>query len=83
MGEGWGDFYATALRLKAKDTRNTDYGMGNWANGGSGIRKYDYSTSLERNPMTYSWVGTTGFNVVHAIGFVPLVPSSNMSPFNS
>lgn len=33
MGEGWGDFFATAIRIKPGDTRNTNYGMGNWVNG--------------------------------------------------
>ena len=27
MGEGWSDFFATAIRLKPQDTRKTDYGM--------------------------------------------------------
>lgn len=33
LGEGWGDFYAAAIRLKAGETRTTNYAMGNWANG--------------------------------------------------
>lgn len=33
MGEGWGDFFATAIRIKATDTRNKDYPMGDWVNG--------------------------------------------------
>ena len=28
MGEGWGDFMGTALRLKADDTRDTSYPTG-------------------------------------------------------
>lgn len=28
MGEGWSDFYATAIRLKPQDTRATNYPMG-------------------------------------------------------
>lgn len=30
MGEGWGDFMATAIRVKTTDTRDTDYAMGGW-----------------------------------------------------
>ena len=41
MGEGWSDFYATAIRLKPTDTRKKDYSMGAWVNGNTaGIRNY-------------------------------------------
>lgn len=33
MGEGWGDFFATAIRIKPTDTRTKDYPMGDWVNG--------------------------------------------------
>jgi extracellular elastinolytic metalloproteinase len=55
MGEGWGDFMATAVRLKSGDTRQTDYTMGAWAaNDPKGIRDYPYSTSMTKNPLTYA-----------------------------
>ena len=40
MGEGWGDFLATAIR----NTKNqTEYAMGSWtANKPGGIRNYTY-----------------------------------------
>ena len=42
MGEGWGDFFATLIRSKA---RYSDYPMGSWvANDVRGIRRYPYST---------------------------------------
>ncbi|KAL5085871.1 hypothetical protein Trisim1_009941 [Trichoderma cf. simile WF8] len=67
MGEGWGDFYATAIRLKAGDTRATDYPMGAWAdNNPKGIRQYPYSTSLTTNPLTYKSVNSQ--NEVHSSG---------------
>jgi extracellular elastinolytic metalloproteinase len=67
MGEGWSDFFATAIRLKPKDTRKTDYSMGAWVNGkAAGIRAYLYSTSLEVNPQTYSYVNA--LTKVHPIG---------------
>lgn len=69
MGEGWGDFMATAIRLKPSDTRATDYAMGAWVfNDPAGIRNYKYSTSLTTNPYTYSSVD--GLFGVHSIGEV-------------
>ncbi|PWY96109.1 extracellular elastinolytic metallo proteinase [Aspergillus sclerotioniger CBS 115572] len=69
MGEGWGDFMATALRLKPNDTRLTDYTMSPWAsNKQAGIRDYPYSTSLTTNPLTYTSVN--GLRLVHKIGTV-------------
>ncbi|RPA72612.1 extracellular metallo proteinase MEP [Ascobolus immersus RN42] len=53
MGEGWSDFFATAVRIKAGDTRNTNYAMGDWVNG-AGIRRYPYSVSMTTNPTTYA-----------------------------
>jgi extracellular elastinolytic metalloproteinase len=67
MGEGWSDFYATAIRLKPGDTRKTNYAMGAWVNGkASGIRDYLYSTDLKVNPQTYSYVDP--MVKVHPIG---------------
>ncbi|KAF3484258.1 extracellular elastinolytic metalloproteinase [Arthroderma uncinatum] len=69
MGEGWGDFYATAIRLKSRDTHSTNYSMGAWAaNTPNGIRRYLYSTSLQTNPYTYTSVN--GMREVHGIGTV-------------
>lgn len=67
MGEGWSDFYATAIRLKPADTRATDYAMGAWVDGDErGIRNFLYSTSLETNPQVYSNVDS--YARVHPIG---------------
>lgn len=69
MGEGWSDFFATAIRLKAKDTRATDYAMGTWiADKEGGIRNFPYSTSLTTNPQVYS--STNQYNRVHPIGAI-------------
>lgn len=46
MGEGWGDFVATVIRMKPEYKRDIDFGMGDWANGGDGIRKYKVNLSL-------------------------------------
>ncbi|KZM24704.1 low affinity high capacity ammonium permease [Ascochyta rabiei] len=67
MGEGWGDFMATAIRLKPADTRAKNYPMGAWVyNDPVGIRSYLYSTSLTTNPLTYTSLNE--LNEVHAIG---------------
>ncbi|KAI1183416.1 extracellular elastinolytic metallo proteinase [Nemania serpens] len=67
MGEGWGDFMATAIRLKSGDTRNTDYSLGAWVyNNKAGIRNYLYSTKLTVNPYMYTTANT--YNEVHDIG---------------
>jgi extracellular elastinolytic metalloproteinase len=69
MGEGWSDFYATAIRLKSRDTRTTDYPMGAWVNNNpKGIRQYVYSTSLTTNPLTYK--SANGQSAVHFIGTI-------------
>ncbi|EMR71134.1 putative extracellular elastinolytic metalloproteinase protein [Eutypa lata UCREL1] len=69
MGEGWGDWYATAIRLKAGDTRETDYALGAWVYGDpNGIRDYVYSTNMDTNPYTYESVDEE--NEVHAIGTI-------------
>ncbi|KAM0704098.1 hypothetical protein Q7P35_008330 [Cladosporium inversicolor] len=69
MGEGWGDFMATAIRLKSGDTRSKNYPMGAWINNSpAGIRAYPYSTSLSTNPHTYT--DANGMTSVHAIGTI-------------
>lgn len=69
MGEGWGDFFATAIRLQPSDTRETDYSLGAWVyNDPAGIRNYLYSTNLDTNPYQYTTLNT--YNEVHDIGEV-------------
>ncbi|CAG8492994.1 1_t:CDS:2 [Acaulospora morrowiae] len=70
MGEGWGDFFATILRINSTIDRTKNFGMGDWANGGEGIRKYMYSTSLKTNPETFSYLDKPGYWGVHAKGAV-------------
>ncbi|KAB8231660.1 extracellular metalloproteinase [Aspergillus alliaceus] len=69
MGEGWGDFMATAIRLKPQDTRATNYGMGVWVdNDPRGIRQHLYSTSMQTNPLVYT--SMNGVYRVHAGGTI-------------
>ena len=69
MGEGWGDFAGLAIALRASDNRDMDKVTGAWVSGRpGGIRQYPYSTSLERNPLTYK--DLDGNYRVHNIGTV-------------
>ncbi|KPV78354.1 uncharacterized protein RHOBADRAFT_23357 [Rhodotorula graminis WP1] len=69
MGEGWGDFLATMIRMH--DVNQTDYSMGEWASGrANGIRNYRYSRNLTENPSTYKFLDKPGYWGVHAIGEV-------------
>ncbi|KAJ3151669.1 Fungalysin/Thermolysin Extracellular metalloproteinase 5, partial [Irineochytrium annulatum] len=70
MGEGWGDFFATILRMTPNSTREDVFSMGEYANGGQGIRKYSYSTSKLVNPSTYAYVMKPAYWGVHAKGEV-------------
>ncbi|GAA5889905.1 hypothetical protein JCM5296_003645 [Sporobolomyces johnsonii] len=69
MGEGWGDFFATMIRLH--DQKIAEYDMGSWAsNRDGGIRNYRYSRNLTVNPDTYKSLDKGGYWGVHAIGEV-------------
>ncbi|PSK46005.1 cytokinesis protein 3 [Elsinoe australis] len=69
MGEGWSDFYATAIRVGVEDTRDTDYGIGEYVSGRPrGIRAYPYSTSLTTNPLTFQSINN--ITAVHAAGHI-------------
>ncbi|KAJ1559529.1 Fungalysin/Thermolysin Extracellular metalloproteinase 5, partial [Cladochytrium tenue] len=70
MGEGWGDYFATILRMTANSTRNDTYGMGTYSSGADSIRKFLYSTSFDVNPSTYAYVNRPGYWGVHAKGEV-------------
>jgi extracellular elastinolytic metalloproteinase len=71
QGEGYGDFFATVLRLKESDTRDTVYAMGSYAAGSAkGIRKYRYATDMKINPSTYGFIRKFPYFGVHAKGEV-------------
>jgi len=71
MGEGWGDFFATALRQRATYDREMIFPMGPYpAYKPLGIRKYPYTTDLGTNPETYGYVNNVGYEGVHAKGEV-------------
>ncbi|KAG0368925.1 Fungalysin metallopeptidase-domain-containing protein [Gamsiella multidivaricata] len=70
MGEGWGDFFATLFRQKKRHDYNSEFSMGSYANGGQGIRRFPYSTSLKTNPETFKVMDGPGYWGVHAKGEV-------------
>ena len=75
MGEGWSDFYASALTARASDVGSTRRGMATWLiwqpPTGNGIRNTPYSTSMATNPATYASVAnTTSISSPHGIGYV-------------
>jgi uncharacterized repeat protein (TIGR01451 family) len=62
MGEGWSDFYALSFLSQASDDVDGVYAFGGYAvqqlnglqlNYYFGIRRYPYSTSLSKNPLTF------------------------------
>ncbi|KAF9290068.1 Fungalysin/Thermolysin Extracellular metalloproteinase 5 [Mortierella alpina] len=70
MGEGWGDFFATMFRQKKHHNYESEFGMGSYANGGQGIRRFPYSTSLKTNPETFKIMDGPAYWGVHAKGEV-------------
>ncbi|KAG0263979.1 Fungalysin/Thermolysin Extracellular metalloproteinase 5 [Mortierella polycephala] len=70
MGEGWGDFFATMFRQKKHHNYDSEFDMGGYANGGEGIRRFPYSTSLKTNPETFKVMDGPAYWGVHAKGEV-------------
>ncbi|KAL1916154.1 uncharacterized protein VTP21DRAFT_6158, partial [Calcarisporiella thermophila] len=67
MGEGWGDFFATILRVKSNHNRNAEFSMGSYAYG-ENIHNYLYSTSKTTNPETYGTMDEPGYEGPHPKG---------------
>jgi Fungalysin metallopeptidase (M36) len=53
VGEGWGDFFATILRTTANNTRDDDFGMGEYS-AGNGIRVSNHKV-LESSSTPLRW----------------------------
>ena len=82
MSEGWGDFVALHLMLRANDNPDGTYGMGSYATSADpnstywGIRRYAYSTDRTKNNLSFR----------HIMDGVPLptdVPHSSLAGVNS
>ena len=82
QGEGWSDFFAYMLTMKASDSPTVGRGIGNFASGlaidGPGIRKYKYSTDMAVNPFTFESTNTMTYKNatnadqidIHSVGSV-------------
>lgn len=58
QGEGWSDFFALMMQMKAGDVGETGIGIGTFVNSqpttGPGIREYPYSTDMSINQHTFA-----------------------------
>jgi extracellular elastinolytic metalloproteinase len=70
MGEGWGDFMAICMTSQATDNFNGGaFAIGGWTDLTStfrdnyyfSIRRYPYSTDLNKNPLTFRHIGANVF----------------------
>lgn len=70
LGEGWSDFFATAINLSPNTTtRNTPRPIGAWVNNNvNGVRTVPYSSDFNVNSLTYSRIN--GLVRSHDIGTV-------------
>ncbi len=73
-GEGWSDFIALLLTMRAGDTRSRARGVGTYAQfeatTGAGIRPARYSPDFSVNNYTYASLSSPSLTVPHGIGFV-------------
>jgi hypothetical protein len=76
ISEGWSDFYALALLAEATDDPHGNHAFGAYVSyllGGSaqnyyfGIRRYPYSTDLQKNPLTFKDIDPSQANPHAAI----------------
>jgi len=66
MGEGWGDFFAICMTSQASDDFDGVFAVGGWTdltptfkdNYYFSIRRYPYSTNLEKSPLTFRHIGS-------------------------
>jgi len=71
MGEGWGDFFGTAIRQRPEYNRNDIFGLATYDIGDDwGIRNYPYTSQMNINPETYNYITRAGYGGVHAKGAV-------------
>jgi hypothetical protein len=85
MGEGWSDFYALALLSEPGDDVDAVYAKGGYAthqfsgltqNYYFGIRRYPYSTSLSKNPLTFRDIDPAQANPHTGIPINPIIPTT-------
>lgn len=75
MGEGWSDWFALMLTMKASDLPETGRGIATYSNSqpidGGGIRPFKYTTDTAVNPLTYADTNdATNISQPHGIGSI-------------
>lgn len=74
MGEGWSDYFALIMTLKAGDTADDPKTIANYAlsqnQNGSGLRPAPYSRDTSINPATYGTTNNGNISAPHGVGFV-------------
>jgi MYXO-CTERM domain-containing protein len=82
MSEGWGDFLALHMTMREGDDVDGVYGMAGYATEALseasmyfGIRRYPYSTDMEKNPLTFRHI-TTGVELPSDIPTNPAGPDN-------
>ncbi len=74
MGEGWSDYFALIMTLKADDTADDPKTIANYAlsqnQNGSGLRPAPYSRDTSINPATYGTTNNGNISAPHGVGFV-------------
>jgi len=72
MGEGWSDFLCLIFTTTSANNAIEPRAVGNYVEGnnndGPGIRNFPYSTDMDINPVTYSYI--IEHDQVHSVGFV-------------
>lgn len=72
MGEGWSDFFALIVSDTLGANGNMPRGIGNFASnrpaGAFGIRPFPYTTDMNINPLTYSYI--QNLSIPHGVGSV-------------
>src|SRR5690606_35744418 len=74
MGEGWSDWFALMMQLKAGDNGADSRGIASFAASqpidSPGIRSFVYSTDMTLNPRTLSYSNSTSANYRYDVGEV-------------
>ncbi|MDX1904971.1 MAG: T9SS-dependent M36 family metallopeptidase [Thermonemataceae bacterium] len=74
MGEGWSDYFALIISMKAGDYATQPRGIGTYVMGqptnGLGIRPAQYTTDRAINNYTYADLPSTNLSIPHGVGFV-------------
>ena len=74
MGEGWSDWFALMMTMRAGDTAEKARGIGTYASAepttGKGIRPAPYSTDFGINNYTYAATNNPAISAPHGVGFV-------------